>query len=125
MHLRRGLVVLMAAAALLAGCQSTGTQGTSAKPPGSSYRYGHGDGQSMATAVELRTQSESQGQALMEDWIKARYPGFAIRRMDLVEHHGRAYNLVTLVGPAATRQVFFDISAYHRFGHDNLPKPIS
>src|SRR5688572_16964890 len=53
-HCTIGLVALLAAVALLAGCKSAG-----ASPPvpraTSSLKYGHGDGQTIATAVEIRS----------------------------------------------------------------------
>jgi hypothetical protein len=125
LHGRSGFIVLLAAAATLAGCQSANPSGPVPRP-GPGAKYGQGDGQTMATAVEIRTNSEAQGEALIRDWIERHYPGFRIQQVNLVEHRGRAYNLVTLTSPVqATRHVYFDISAFHRVGGDNLPKPMS
>jgi hypothetical protein len=124
-HARAGFLMLLAAAAMLAGCQSAGPAGP---PPrsGPSAKYGYGDGQTMATAVEIRAHSETQGEALIRDWIETHFPGFRVQEVNLVKHRGRAFNLVTLTSPMqGTRQVYFDISAFHRYGGDNLPQPMS
>jgi hypothetical protein len=124
-HLRHTPIAMLAAAALLAGCASSpNAPGPRAR---SSFKYGLGDGQTMATAVQIRTRSEAEGGVLIRDWIKANYPGFAIRQQELIEQRDRAYNMITIVGPGDQMQrVFFDISAFHRrFGNDTFPKPLS
>ena len=121
-----GLVALLAAVALLAGCNSAG-----ASPPvpraTSSLKYGHGDGQTMATAVEIRSSSEVEGEVLVRDWILANYPGHVIQRQELIEHRDRAYQRITILGPGnSTQRVFFDISAwYRRIDSGVFPKPLS
>ena len=121
-----GLVAVLAAAVLLAGCQSSPT-GPPAKRAGTSFKYGLGDGQTMATAVEVRTRSETEGGRLVLDWIRANYPGHTVQQQELIEQRGRAYNMVTIIGPGNIAQrVYFDISSYYvRFGSDGFPKPLS
>jgi hypothetical protein len=120
------IVVTTAMATLLAACQAPGPGGAPAGHPKSSFKYGTGDGQTMATAVEIRTRSETEGGALLLDWIRAKYPGFTIQGQQLVEQRDHAYNLVTIIGPSNTAHVlYFDISSYYRrFGNDNFPKPL-
>ena len=122
MELPSSALITVFTALLLAGCAS-GAPGPRAR---SNFKYGFGDGQTTATAVQVRTPSETEGGMLIRDWIHANYPGFAIRQQDLLEQRGRAYDLITLVGPGDTmHRVYFDISAYYRrIGNDTLPKPL-
>ena len=123
---RNGLIAALAATAFLPGCTSS-----SMSPPahraGTSFRYGLGDGQTMATAVEIRTSSETEGDRLALDWIRANYPGYTVQHQDLIEQRDRAYNMITIIGPGNTAQrVYFDISSYYRrIGGDGFPKPLS
>ena len=125
-HCRNGLVAVLAAAAFLAGCKS-GPASPPAQRAGSNFRYGLGDGQTMATAVEIRTSSETEGDRLALDWIRANYPGYTVQHQDLIEQRDRAYNMITIIGPGNTAQrVYFDISSYYRrIGGDGFPKPLS
>ena len=113
--------------ALLAGCQSATVPGPSPRGPTTkNFKYGLGDGQTMATAVEIRTRSETDGGIMIMDWIKQRYPGYAITEQELIEQRDRAYNMITIIGPSNTPQnIYFDISTYYRrIGNDNFPKPL-
>ena len=119
------LAAAMVMSTLLAGCQSPGP-GAPAPHRKSSFKYGTGDGQTMATAVEIRTRSETEGGALVLDWIHANYPGHVIQHQELIEARDRAYNMVTLIGQSNTpRRLFFDISSYYRrLDNGNFPKPL-
>jgi hypothetical protein len=114
--------------ALLASCKASGPAPAPAPAahPRSTFKYGPGDGQTFATAVEFRTRSETEGAVLLLDWIKGTYPGYVVQSQEVVERLDRAYELVTLVGPAnASQRLIFDISSYYRrFGNDNFPKPL-
>ncbi len=121
---RNGLIAVLAAAAILAGCKSSSTN-PPARRAGTSFKYGLGDGQTMATAVEVRTRSETEGGRLVLDWIRANYPGYIVQQQELFEQRDRAYNMITIIGPGNTAQrVYFDISSYYRrLGGDGVPKP--
>jgi hypothetical protein len=110
----KALAAALAAATLLAACQS---QGPPPAAPGTrtTLKYGAGDGQTRATAVEIRTTSENEAGFLIRDWIKAKYPGYTIRNQELIEQRDRAYSLVTITGPSNSAQrLYFDISSYYR-----------
>jgi hypothetical protein len=119
----RVLASLIAAGALLAGCQSTGAT----SPGKTNFKYGRGDGQTMASAVQIRTRSETEGGVLIRNWIKANYPGYTIQEQELMEQRDKAYNMITIIGPSNTAQrLYFDISSYYRrIGNENFPKPLS
>ena len=121
------MAMTMAMATLLASCKAPGPAPAPVGRSKPSFKYGTGDGQSMATAVEIRTGSETEGDALVFDWIKSSYPGFTIQNQQLVEQRGHAYNLITITGPlGAAHLLYFDISSYYRrFGNDNFPKPLN
>ena len=116
----------MTMATLLVACGTPGPASTPVGHPRTSFKYGTGDGQTMATAVEIRTRSETEGGALLLDWIRSNYPGFTIQQQQLVEQRDHAYDLVTIIGPSNTSHVlYFDISTYYRsFRSDNFPKPL-
>jgi hypothetical protein len=118
-------IVWVVAMAASSGCKAPPAANAPAHHK-SSFKYGTGDGQTMTTAVEIRTRSETEGGALILDWIRARYPGFTIQNQQLVEQRDHAYNLVTIIGPSNTGHVlYFDISTYYRtFRNDNFPKPL-
>jgi len=118
------LFAALAAATLLAACQSNPTH-TPTAPGTKNFKYGTGDGQTMATAVEIRSRSDTEGGILIKDWIRANYPGFVIHAQELIEARDHAYNMITIISPDnATRQVYFDISTYYRrIGNPNFPKP--
>jgi len=120
------MATTMAMATLLASCTAPGPATAPAAHSKSTFKYGTGDGQTMATAVEIRTRSETEGGALIRDWIRSNYPGFTIQNQQLVEQRDHAYNLITIIGPSNTAHVLhFDISSYYRrFGNDNFPKPL-
>ena len=110
----KALIALLALAVLPAGCKSPDPAAVPAAHVKTSLKYGLGDGQTMATAVEIRTSIESEGDRLLQDWIRANYPGYRVQQQELIEQRDRAYDVVTLVGPGNTAQrVYFDISSYH------------
>jgi hypothetical protein len=115
--------------ALLAACMAPPptTTPTNTGPGTRNFKYGTGDGQTMTTAVEIRTRSETDGGIMIRDWIKQRYPGYAIQQQELIEQRDKAYNMITIVGPNNKMQnVYFDISSYYRrIGNDNFPRPLS
>ena len=123
---RNGFIALLATAALLGGCQTSST-GPPTQRAGMNFKYGFGDGQTMATAVEIRARSETEGGKLVRDWIRANYPGYTVQQQDLIEQRGRAYNMITLIGPGNIAQrVYFDISSYYRrMGDDSFPRSFS
>ena len=118
------LVAALAAAALLAGCQSPQSQPT---PATQNFKYGTGDGETMATAVEIRSRSDTEGGILIKQWIRAKYPGYTIHAQELIEARDHAYNMITIISPDNTsHQVYFDISTYYRrIGTPEFPKPTS
>lgn len=119
------LVAALAAAVLLAGCQSTATTGTPTSPGKKNFKYGTGDGLTMATAVEIRTRSDFDGGVMIRDWVHANYPGYTIQYQELIEAREHAYNMLTIISPDnAQRNVYFDISMYYRrIGNPTFPKP--
>ena len=121
------LVAALAAAVLLAGCQSTSTTGGGSSTPvgNKNFKYGTGDGLTKATAVEIRTRSDFDGGVMIRDWIKANYPGYAIQYQELSEDRDKAYNMITIIAPDnSQKNVYFDISMYYRrIGNPNFPKP--
>lgn len=105
----------MAMTTLLAGCNTPGPVNAPVAHRQTSFKYGTGDGQTMTTAVEIRSRSATEGDALVLDWIRAKYPGFTIQGRQLVEQRGHAYDLVTIIGPLnASHLLYFDISSYYR-----------
>ena len=119
------LVAALAAAVLMAGCQSASTSGTSTPPGNKNFKYGTGDGLTMSTAVEIRTRSDTDGGILIKDWIRANYPGYTIQYQELIEERDHAYNMITIISPDNTQKnVYFDVSMYYRrIGNPNFPKP--
>jgi len=117
----------IAVAALLGGCKSPDAGNTPVAHQKTSFKYGTGDGQTMATAVEIRTRSETEGGALVLDWIHAKYPGYTVQNQELIEQRDHAYNMITIIGPSNTaHRLFFDISSYYRrIGNGDFPKPLS
>jgi uncharacterized protein YceK len=118
-------VTALAAAILMAGCQSSSTTGTSTPAGKKNFKYGTGDGLTMSTAVEIRTHSDTDGGILIKDWIRANYPGYTIQFQELMEQRDHAYNMITIIAPDNTQKnVYFDISMYYRrIGNPNFPKP--
>lgn len=124
----RLLIAALAAAGWLAGCKSPNP--SNLPPPAGArdhFKYGTGDGQTMTTAVEIRTRSENEGELLVRDWIRRRYPGYAIRFQDFIEQRDRAYHVITIIGPSdTTHRLYFDISSYYRgTGNQDSPQPLS
>ena len=119
------LVAALAAAVLMAGCQSASTTGTPTPPGNKNFKYGTGDGLTMSTAVEIRTRSDTDGGILIKDWIRANYPGYTIQYQELIEERDHAYNMITIISPDNTQKnVYFDVSMYYRrIGNPNFPKP--
>ena len=115
----RALLATLVAAGLLAGCQTPPTSGT--------LKYGIGDGQTMPTAVQIRSRSESEGGALILDWIRSHYPTHSIQSEKNFEEGEHAYHMVMLKAPdAALHTVYFDISTYYRrMGSNKFPKPLA
>jgi hypothetical protein len=120
------MAITLALTSLLGGCETQAAPSGPVAHPKTSFKYGTGDGQTMATAVEIRTRSETEGGALVLDWIRANYPGFTIRDQQVIEQRGHAYNVITIIGPSnTTRTLHFDISSYYRrYGNDDFPKPL-
>ena len=112
------LVAVLAAATLLAGCQSTTGSST---PP----RQAIGRGETMSTAIPIRTRSDTEGSKMIKDWVRANYPGYAIQHQEVIEEYGRAFVMTTIMSPGnSQRNVYFDISMYHRsIGNPSYPKP--
>ena len=121
------LFAALAAATLLAACQSASTAKTPTAPGNKNFKYGTGDGQTMATAVEIRSHSDTEGGILIKNWIRANYPGYVIHAQELIEDRDHAYNMITIISPDNTsHQVYFDISTYYRrIGNPEFPKPTS
>jgi hypothetical protein len=119
------LLIALTGALLLAACSSAPSTGGSHVHR--NFKYGTGDGQTMATAVEIRTHSDFDGGVLIKDWIRANYPGYTITEQELMEQRGKAFNMITIIGPNnASQRVYFDISMYYRRnGNDTFPKPMS
>ena len=119
------LVAALAAAILLAACQSASTTSTPTSPGKKNFKYGTGDGLTMSTAVELKTRSDFDGGVMIKDWIRANYPGYTIQYQQLMEERDHAYNMITIIGPDNNQKnVYFDISMYYRrYGNPNFPKP--
>ena len=119
------IVAALAAAVLLAACQSASTTSTPTSPGNKNFKYGTGDGMTMSTAVEIKTRSDFDGGVMIKDWIRANYPGYTIQYQQLMEERDHAYNMITIIGPDNNQKnVYFDISMYYRrYGNPNFPKP--
>lgn len=113
--------------AWIAGCQSATSTNNPAPANRTNFKYGRGDGKTMSSAVEIRTRSENDGGVMIRNWIKANYPGFTIQEQELIEARDKAFNMITVIGPANTAErIYFDISTYYRrLGSDQFPKPLS
>ncbi|HET9475838.1 MAG TPA: hypothetical protein VFO82_18195 [Steroidobacteraceae bacterium] len=121
----RMFVAALAAAVLMAGCQSASTTGAPTSPGKKNFKYGTGDGLTKSTAVEIRTRSDYDGGVMIKEWIRANYPGYTIQYQELIEERDHAYNMITIISPDNTQKnVYFDVSMYYRrVGNPNFPKP--
>lgn len=117
-------VAALAAATLLAGCQSAPTGGASTPAGNKNFKYGTGDGATMQSAVEIHTRSNTEGSNLMREWIRANYPGFTISEQELMRDDAlkKMYNMITIVdGNNNAKRVYFDVTEFHRRYEDVLP----
>lgn len=117
------LIAVIAAGAMLAGCQSSsGASGP--KTTTKSFKYSTDDGSTMVSAVQIRTRSATEGSTLIWDWIRANYPGFVIDGQELMrdDQRDRMLNLITIVNPSNTvKRVYFDVTQFHRRYSEELP----
>ena len=112
------LIATLIAGGLLAGCQSQSTGSGGIPGPSST---GTSLGRNQATAVPIRTRSEIDGSKMIQQWIRANYPGYAIQDQEVFEDHGRSFSMVTIFSPGkAVERVWFDISMIRR-SDDNMP----
>lgn len=104
---------------ILAGCETTTTQGATTSPPASTVsaagyiKYLGGDGSSLQQAILIRgAKGEFDGVKSEYDWLAINRPGWERTEVALVNNGGRVYDVLTIRKGGQTAKIYFDITEY-------------